>query len=59
MESVFFRTDTVCGRARLVVGLLLWSFHEDLVKANRLVLKALPSVSALWLVSLASSLALR
>ena len=59
MERLFFDTSTVAGRARLVVGLLLWSFYEDLAKAHLLVRKALPGVSALWLVPLASLLALR
>ena len=59
METLFFDTSTVAGRARLVVGLLLWSFYEDLAKAHLLVRKALPSAGALWLVSLASVLALR
>jgi len=42
-----------------VLGLLLWSFYEDLARTHLLVRKALPSVGALWLVSLASFLALR
>ena len=55
--------DTVFFRARLVVGLLLWSFYEDLAKTHLLVKKALPLWivwhASLWLVTRVSLLALR